>query len=330
MLVDGQWVERGFVAKGSRFRRAESQFRHHIQGTREAPTTARCFPVDAHRYRLYVAWACPWAHRTLLVRALYGLEEVLPVAVVQPEMMDDGWTFDAAHPDPFYGLGKLRDLYLRAASDCTSRVTVPVLWDVVDDTIVNNESSEVIRMLAGPMAVLGRNDATLAGYDLRPPGLTAELDALNERIYHTVNNGVYRCGFAGGQEAYDEACTALFDTLDWLEERLTHRRWLAGNVFTEADLRLFPTLVRFDAVYHGHFKCNRRMLGDYAALSAWVRDVFQLSGVSDTIRMDETRRHYYFSHRSLNPLGIVPQGPSVDFSGPPNRDHLGPHPAARQ
>jgi len=331
MLVDGEWVERPFVTKGGGFQRAVSQFRGFIEGTAEATPDGRTFPVDARRYRLYVAWACPWAHRTLLARALYGLESVLPVAVVHPDMLDDGWTFGPHHPDPFLGADMLREVYLRAEPRCTSRVTVPILWDHVQQTIVNNESSELIRMFAGPLArALGRPDAPFAGHDIRPPYLRDEIDAVNERVYRTVNNGVYRCGFAGSQEAYDAACTELFDSLDWLEQRLDRERWLVGNVFTEADLRLFPTLIRFDAVYHGHFKCNRRMLRDYPALFAWTRDVYQLPGVASTLNLSETRRHYYHSHRSLNPLGIVPQGPELDFTAPPLRAWMGPSPSELQ
>lgn len=331
MLYDGQWVDRPFVqsADGGRFQRTESQFRGFIAGTRDAPGGGE-WPVDGDRYRLYVAWACPWAHRTLLARALYGLEEVLPVAVVAPEMLDDGWVFDATHPDRFEGHQLLRELYLQAEPRCTSRVTVPVLWDQQTHTIVSNESAEIIRMLSGPLATLGRADAPLRGHDLRPSALAAELDEVNDRVYHHVSNGVYKSGFAGTQAAYDDAVGALFDSLDWLEERLTHHRWLVGNVFTEADLRLFPTMLRFDAVYHGHFKCNRAMLRDFPALSAWTRDVAALPGVSTTHNLAETRRHYYYSHRSVNPRGIVPIGPQVDFSAPAGRDHLGPSPLAQR
>lgn len=332
MLVEGRWEERPLVrtSREGRFERAESTFRDWLEGTRGAPEGRR-WPVDANRYRLYVAWACPWAHRTLLTRALYGLEDALPVAIVAPQMMTDGWVFSDTHPDPFEGHAALRDLYVQADPTCTCKVTVPVLWDSLEHTIVNNESSELVRMFAGPLARVGRPDAPLAGHDLRPIHLEAELDAVNDRIYNTVNNGVYKAGFAASQAAYDEAVTELFDTLDWLEQRLSRQRWLVGNVFTEADLRLFPTMVRFDVVYHGHFKCNRNRLTDFPALFAWTRDIARIPGVRGTFNLPETRHHYYFSHRSINPTGIVPVGPTVDFfSAPPNRSRLGPFPGERQ
>ena len=331
MLHDGRWVEKSFIpsTESGEFERVESRFRGWLEGS---PGTdgERVWPVDPHRYRLYVALACPWAHRTLMVRALYGIEEVLPVAVVAPDMMEDGWVFDAAHPDPFEHHAMLRELYLQADPRCTGRVTVPVLWDSVDKTIVNNESSEIIRMLAGPMSRLGRPDAPLAGYPLRPLHLVEALDEMNERVYHAVNNGVYRAGFAGTQAAYDRAVHQLFDVLDGLEARLKDHRWLVGNRFTEADLRLFPTLVRFDAVYHCHFKCNRRMLRDYPALFGWTRDVYQLPGVPETIDFPEIRRHYFYSHRGINPRGLIPVGEAIDFSAPAGRSRLGPSPLERK
>ena len=331
MLYDGKWVDRAPqkapTARGGEYHRAPSQFRGWLDGAEGASPVA-LWPIDPHRYRLYVALACPWAHRTLIVRALYGLEAVLPVATVAPEMMGEGWVFDAAHPDRFEHHAHLRSLYLQADPQCTSRVTVPVLWDARDKTIVNNESSEIIRMLAGPFARLGRMDAPLAGYDLRPAALRAEIDVVNERVYDRVNNGVYRTGFATTQAAYDRSVHALFDTLDWLESRLRTQRWLVGNRFSEADLRLFPTLVRFDAVYYGHFKCSVRKLKDYPALSAWTRDVYQLPGVAQTVNLDDVRRHYYFSHRGINPCGIVPAWTPEVFSAPTGRALLGPTPVA--
>ena len=330
MLYDGNWVDRAPMQDGTtgRFQRTESHFRDWIEGTPGTPDGATTWPVDAHRYRLYVAWACPWAHRTLLTRALYGLESVLPVAVVAPLALSDGWVFDDDHPDHFEGHAHLRDLYVQADPRCTSRVTVPVLWDSETHRIVNNESAEIIRMLAGPMARLGDPSAPLRGHDLRPAALADEIDAVNERVYHHVNNGVYKAGFAGTQAAYDEAVGELFDTLDWLEVRLSQARWLVGNTFTEADLRLFPTLLRFDPVYHGHFKCNRRMLRDYPALHAFTRDVAAFPGVAQTIDLEETRSHYYRSHRSVNPRGILPVGPPQDLSAPAERYGLGPSPVA--
>lgn len=329
-LVNGNWQTGSVVtsSKSGAFIRADSRFRDWIDGTEGIPEGVQTVPSEAGRYALYVAWACPWAHRTLLVRALYGLEDALPVGIVGPDMLADGWAFDADHPDPFYGHRFLRDVYVHSDPAATTKVTVPVLWDRKTERVVNNESSEIIRMLAGPLArAVGRTDAPLAGYDLRPVALREEIDRLNDRIYETVNNGVYRCGFARSQEAYTEAATALFDTLDVLEARLSHQRWLVGNTFTEADLRLFPTMVRMVPVYQGHFKVNWKDLRlDYPALWGWVRDVYQLPGVAGTLHLEETRRHYYFSHESVNPHRIVPLGPTVDFTTAHGRASLGPSP----
>jgi len=329
-LVQGVW-HTGRVAPTSSsgaFVRAESRYRSWIEGTEEAPANAPTVPCAGNRYALYLAWACPWAHRTLLVRSLYGLEDALPVAFVGPDMLERGWAFDEAHPDPHYGHRFLHELYCRADPTATTKVTVPVLWDLVEQRIVNNESSEIIRMLAGPLArLLGRTDAPLAGHPLRPAHLRTALDQWNDRIYDTVNNGVYRCGFATSQAAYHEAATALFDTLDALEARLSAERWVVGNTFTEVDLRLFPTLVRMVPVYAGHFKVNWKDLRvDYPALWGWVRDVYQLPGVAGTVHLEETRRHYYFSHESVNPHRIVPLGPQIDHTLPHGRDRLGPSP----
>ena len=329
-LIDGSWQSGDIVTSSARgeFLRPDSRFRDWIEGTDELPEGARTMPAEADRFALYVAWACPWAHRTLLVRALYGLEAALPVGTVAPDMLDDGWVFDDEHPDPFYGHRFLRDVYVRSDPKATSKVTVPVLWDLKRQKILSNESSEIIRMLAGPLArMAGRPDAPFAGLDLRPEPLRAEMDAWNDRIYNTVNNGVYRCGFARSQAAYAEAATALFATLDALEERLRSQRWIVGNTFTEVDLRLFPTLVRMVPVYHGHFKVNLKDLRvDYPALWGWVHDVYQLPTVAETIHMPETRRHYYYSHERINPYRIVPLGPQVDYLGAHGRGALGPTP----
>lgn len=329
-LVDGRWHTGELTTASARgeFVRAASAFRDWIDGTEGIPEGAARLPAVGGRYRLYVAWACPWAHRTLLVRALYGLEDALPVGVVAPEMLGFGWAFDAEHPDPFYGHAYLRDVYTHSEPRCTSKVTVPVLFDAERERIVSNESSEIIRMLAGPLArAAGSAAAPFAGFDLRPQALRAEIDAWNDRIYETVNNGVYRCGFARSQEAYDDALHALFDTLDALEARLSTQRWIVGNTFTEADLRLFPTLYRFVPVYQGHFKCSLRDLrADYPALWAWVRDVYQLPKVASTVNLEETRRHYYYSHDSVNPHRIVPPGPSPSYDAPHDRARLGPTP----
>lgn len=323
LLVDGEWADRWYDTSrsGGRFVRQDSRWRESI-------TVGGRFPVEAGRYHLYVAWACPWAHRTLLARTLMGLEDAIDVSFVQPEMLEEGWTFDAGHVDQLYGLKRLYELYLKDSPTATTRVIVPVLWDKKAQAIVNNESSEIIRMLWGPMASLGRPGAPLAGHDLRPPALVEELDRVNKRVYETVNNGVYRCGFATTQGAYNEAVAALFDSLDWLEAHLARRRWLVGDAFTEADLRLFPTLVRFDPVYHSHFKCSRRALREYPNLWAYTRDIYQLPGVSGTVKMPEVRRHYFYSHDSINPHRIVPVAPwggsgACDLGGTHARGQLG-------
>lgn len=320
-LIDGRWiVDAADKPKDSDgvYRRRPSVWRDTVEDTPGAR-----FPVEQGRYHLYVAWACPWAHRTLLARKLLGLEAALPVSVVAPDMLDQGWVFDDAHPDALYGLGRLYELYQRDDPEATTRVTVPVLWDAVQQRIVNNESSELIRMFSGPFRRLQRPDALLAGHELRPPELVEELDAVNDRIYTTLNNGVYKAGFARTQAAYDAAVGELFDTLDWLEQRLQDRRWLVGDRITEADLRLFPTLLRFDLVYHHHFKCSRSRLRDLPALWAYTRDIFQLPGVRDTLNIGETRRHYFCSHESINPQRILPICPAVDFDEPHARAQLG-------
>jgi putative glutathione S-transferase len=256
-----------------------------------------------------VSLACPWAHRTLVVRALRGLEAAISVSVVDWLMLADGWEFsdrDGCVPDPL-GARFLREVYLRAKPDYTGRVTVPVLWDLESGTIVSNESSEILRMLDAEMEAF----ATRQSPPLYPEALRLEIDALNERIYATVNDGVYRAGFATSQEAYEHAVRELFATLDWLEDRLRTRRYLTGDQPTEADWRLWTTLVRFDAVYHGHFKCNVRRLVDYPRLWAYARELYAVPGVKETVRFDHIKGHYYGSHRQINPTGIVPVGPDL-------------------
>lgn len=302
MLVDGRWVN-DVRLNGSHdgvFRRSESQFRDAI--TRgPGPFTAA-----VGRYHLYVSLACPWAHRVLIMRALKGLEEVLPVSVVNWLMLDNGWTFAPAEgviQDPA-GASCLHEIYTRANPSYTGKVTVPVLWDKQTRTIVNNESSEILRMLNDAFDDLGAKPG-----DYYPPNLRSEIDQVNARIYPTVNNGVYRAGFATTQEAYDEAVGPLFESLDWLDDRLRGRFWLVEDRFTEADIRLFTTLIRFDAVYHGHFKCNLRRIEDYPRLSAYTRQIASIEEVASTIDMNHIKRHYYQSQRSINPSGIVPRGP---------------------
>jgi glutathionyl-hydroquinone reductase len=290
MLVDGVWreVPRDAKATGGAFVRPESAFRDRV----EKPA--------AGRYRLYVARSCPWAHRTLVVRALKGLEKAIPVSYAEPYMGENGWQFPA---------GPLYQLYARARPGYTGRVTVPVLWDEAQGRIVNNESAEIIRMLNREFDALARRRLS----DLYPEKLRREIDWLNERIYRTVNNGVYRAGFATAQDKYEEAVTQLFRTLDWLEQRLKKRRWLCGAHFTEADVRLFTTLVRFDAVYYSHFKCNLRRLVDYPALWRYTRRIYALPGVKSTIDFKQIKEHYYRSMKHINPTQIVPKGPLLDF-----------------
>lgn len=295
-MIDGVWesTDRKLTAADGSFRRADSSFRGSIA------------VAEPGRYRLYVSLACPWAHRTLIVRALKGLEAAIPVFVTHWLMAGQGWSFDPGEgvvPDP-EGTPAMHALYARAAPRYTGRVTVPVLWDSRDGTIVNNESAEIIRLF---------NAIGPSGPDLYPEALRPEIDAVNARVYETVNNGVYRAGFASSQAAYEAAVGALFETLDWLEQRLTGQPWLCGGVMTEADWRLFTTLIRFDAVYVTHFKCNLRRLVDYPALQAYTRRLYRLPGIAATCDFGHIKRHYFESHRHLNPSGIVPVGPALDF-----------------
>ena len=305
-----EWAGR-HDARGN-FLRQESRFRGRV--TRDGSSGYRALPG---RYHLYVSLACPWAHRTLIFRALKGLDNAISVSIVDPLMLDDGWAFSdfpGCVPDTVNGARYLREVYTKADPRYSGRVTVPVLWDRETGTIVNNESSEIIRMLSSEFEDVARRHE-----DYYPQPLRAEIDAVNRLVYENVNNGVYRCGFATTQEAYEDAFDALFSALDQLEARLGQSRYLAGDQLTEADWRLFPTLVRFDAVYYGHFKCNRRRLADYPSLSNYVRDLYQVPGVAETVDMAHIKRHYYASHRHINPTGIVPKGPEVDFSAPHDR-----------
>jgi putative glutathione S-transferase len=264
--------------------------------------------VQAGRYHLYVANACPWAHRTAIFRQLKGLQGVISMSGVEPLMLDNGWTFSSEHPDPVGGHDLLHQVYTRAAPDYTGRVTVPLLWDKQRGTAVNNESSEIIRMLNGPMAALSSG---VEPHDHYPAGLREEIDAVNARVYETLNNGVYRCGFSTDQQVYARSVEALFATLDWLERRLQGNRWLVGGVETEADWRLFTTLVRFDSIYHGHFKCNIRRLVDYPNLWRYTRVLYNMPGIAETIDLEDAKLHYYGSHPTVNPSGVVPSGPAL-------------------
>ncbi len=308
LLIEGVWHEQEPpAATNGRFLRPQTQFRGQIE-------VGGAHPPEPGRYRLYVSLACPWAHRVLIMRALKQLDAILPVSVTHWLMGPQGWTFapgEAVVPDPLYGLRYLHELYTRAVPAYTGRVTVPVLWDSVLERIVNNESAELLRILGSGFDACGARPG-----DYYPPPLRAEIDALNERIYATLNNGVYRAGFATTQAAYEEAIGPLFETLDWLEARLAGRRYLCGERLTEADIRLFTTLVRFDPVYVGHFKCNLRRLVDYPNLWDYARAIFQLPGIAQTVDFTHIKRHYYMSHGGINPTRIVPLGPQLDFTAP--------------
>ena len=319
LLNHGVWHEQESTAsKDGRFERADSAFRNWITPDgRPGPTGQDGFRAIAGRYRLYVSLACPWAHRTLIMRSLKRLHEIIPVSVTHWLMAEHGWTFaagDGVIPDPLYNSRYLYELYARADDEYSGKVTVPILWDQHTQTIVNNESADITRMLGSAF-----DQAGAAPGDYYPQPLRTEIDAVNQRIYDTLNNGVYKAGFATTQAAYDAAVVPLFDTLDWLEKRLAQSRFLCGETLTEADIRLFTTLVRFDPVYHGHFKCNIRRIVDYRNLWAYTRDVFQLPGIAQTVDFGHIKRHYYMSHRRINPTGIVPAGPNLDFDAPPDR-----------
>ncbi|QDK32146.1 glutathione S-transferase family protein [Sphingomonas sp. IC081] len=319
-LVDGVWHDVWYDTKstGGRFVRKDSAFRDWVTAD-GAPIHegGRGFKAEAGRYHLYVSLACPWAHRTLIVRALKGLEAMIDVSVVNWLMLERGWTFDPAPgviADSVNHAANLHEVYVKADPHYTGRVTVPILWDKQTGTIVSNESAEIIRMLGAAFDGLGAR----AG-DFYPEALRAEIDAVNARVYDTVNNGVYKAGFATSQEAYEEAFGQLFESLDWLEDRLSRQPWLVGDTMTEADIRLFTTLIRFDAVYVGHFKCNLRRIADYPALQAYLRAIYQTPGVAGTVNFQHIKGHYYESHRSINPTGIVPAGPQLDLETPQGR-----------
>jgi putative glutathione S-transferase len=320
LLIDGAWREQdpGRTRDGH-FERKDSAFRDWITPDgRPGPTGRDGFRAVAGRYHLYVSLACPWAHRTLIMRALKGLEEIIPISVTHWLMAEQGWTFETGVgviPDTVNNSRYLHELYSRADEHYSGRATVPILWDKHTQAIVNNESADIIRMLGSAFDQAGARPG-----DFYPAALRGEIDAINLRVYDTLNNGVYKCGFATTQAAYDAAVAPLFETLDWLDDRLSQSRFLCGDRLTEADVRLFTTLVRFDAVYHGHFKCNIRRIVDYRHLWAYTRDIFQHPGVAATVDLGHIKRHYYMSHRRINPTGIVPAGPAIDFLQPPDRE----------
>jgi putative glutathione S-transferase len=315
LLVDGQWQDRWYdtSASGGRFIREDAQFRDRISADGE-------FRPESGRYHLYVSLACPWAHRTLIVRKLKELDAHIDVSVVSPIMLEHGWTFatdEGSSGDRVGGRSFMHEVYTSADASYSGRVTVPVLWDRRQGRIVNNESSEIIRMLGREFDALTGNDL-----DLYPEALRADIEAWNERIYPAINNGVYRAGFATTQAAYEEAYRELFAELDRIEAHLAGQRYLCGATLTEADIRLFTTLIRFDAVYHGHFKCNRQRLEDFPAIAGYVRDIYQLPGVADTVDFHHIKTHYYASHRTINPTGVVPAGPDIDFGRAHGREQL--------
>jgi glutathionyl-hydroquinone reductase len=316
-LLNGVWHDGWYKTAdtGGEFVRAESVFRERI--TAEGSSGFRAAPG---RYHLYVSLACPWAHRTLIFRKLKQLEDAISVSIVEPVMSPQGWAFSDAFPDHVNGFSYLHQAYTSAQPQYSGRVTVPVLWDKHRQTIVNNESAEIIRMLNSEFA-----EYLSVGHDYHPAALRPHIDKINAFVYENVNNGVYRCGFAGTQKAYEAAAKRLFEALDELAERLSRTRYLVGSTLTEADWRLFTTLVRFDAVYHGHFKCNLRRIEDYSSLSGYLRELYQVPGVAETVDFNHIKRHYYISHQHINPSRIVPVGPLLDFTGPHDRERMQAH-----
>jgi len=316
LLQNGQWVDAWYETKTNKgeFKRQASKFRNWITPDGSAgPTGTSGFKAEKSRYHLYVSLACPWAHRTLIFRALKQLEDYIDVTVVDALMAENGWEVS----DPLYDFHYLYQLYLKADTQYEGRVTVPVLWDKHTKTIVSNESADIIRMFNTAFNQLTNNQD-----DYYPKPMQNGIDQLNDRIYSDINNGVYRSGFATSQEAYETAYHTLFDALDWVEGILKNNRYLAGDQITEADWRLFTTLVRFDAVYHGHFKCNKQKLTDYPAISGYIRELYQIEGIKNTVDMTHIKDHYYQSHASINPTGVVPIGPELNFMLPHKRDEI--------
>ncbi len=323
LLVNGKWVDQWYDTSksGGKFIRSDAQFRNWITPDGSAgPSGDAGFAAEPGRYHLYVSWACPWAHRTLILRRLKGLENIIGVSAVNPYMGDHGWTFDPASgviADPVANARYLYEVYCRAVPDYSGRVTVPLLWDLKSETIVNNESSEIIRMLNSAFDGVGA-----APGDYAPSALLAQIDAVNARVYDAINNGVYKAGFATDQNVYEGEVASLFGALDEIEERLATSRYLVGGRVTEADWRLFTTLIRFDAVYYSHFKCNIRRIADYPNLGGYLRELYQWPGVAGTVNFQHIKQHYYRSHPTINPNGIVPLGPVLDLDAPHGRGHL--------
>jgi len=322
LLVDGEWRDKWYDTEstGGKFERSTSKFRNWVTADGSAgPSGKSGFQAQSGRYHLYVSYACPWAHRALIFRALKDLTDHISVSVVHPDMMEDGWTFATnfagATGDTLFGSDFLRDIYIKADPNFTGRVTVPVLWDKAQNTIVSNESAEIIRMFNSAF-----NEITGNTDDYWPTDLREQIADINERVYETVNNGVYKAGFATSQDAYDDAVHPLFDSLAWLESILENNRFLAGDKLTEADWRLFTTLARFDLVYHTHFKCNHKRLTDYPNLWAYTRQLYQHADIAETVHFDHIVRHYHFSQTTVNPHQIIPINPTVDFTAPHGRD----------
>ncbi|QFT94512.1 Glutathionyl-hydroquinone reductase YqjG [Roseovarius sp. THAF9] len=320
-LIDGTWHTGWYDTKkhGGAFKRDTSKFRNWITADGSAgPSGEGGFKAEPGRYHLYVSLACPWAHRALIFRRLKALTDMIDVSVVHPHMLSDGWTFDTDFPgttgDKLYGLPFARDIYIRADPNTTGHVTVPILWDIQRETIVSNESAEIIRMFNTAF-----NDITGNEDDYYPEDLRSEIDPVNDRVYDTVNNGVYKAGFATTQKAYEDAVKPLFESLDWLEDILSRRRYLAGDRVTEADWRLFTTLIRFDKVYHGHFKCNRARIVDYPNMWGYLRELYQWPEVAMTVNFDHITQHYHYSHDTVNPHRIIPIGPDLDLTAPHGR-----------
>ena len=330
LLQNGEWVDKWYDTKktGGSFQRSDAAFRNWITADGSpGPSGEGGFKAEAGRYHLYVSHACPWANRTMILRSLKGLTDMIDVSVVDWFMGENGWQFTPTHNRPerhddgavavgdrLFGSDFMHQIYTRAKPDCSGRVTVPVLWDRERATIVSNESSEIIRMFNAAFDEVGANDR-----DFYPPELRERIDAINQRVYDTVNNGVYKCGFATTQPAYEAAFVPLFETLDWLEGILGENRYLCGDGLTEADWRLFTTLVRFDPVYFGHFKCNAKRIRDYPNLWNYTLELYQHPGVAETIHLDHIKNHYYASHETINPTRIVPLGPQIDYTAPHDR-----------
>jgi putative glutathione S-transferase len=321
LLVDGVWHDTWYDTKsaGGKFERSQAKFRNWITADGSAgPSGISGFKAETGRYHMYVSDACPWAHRALIFRQIKDLSDHITISTVHPDMLSDGWSFEkdeyGATGDTLFDLPFARDIYTRADATFSGRVTVPILWDKQQNTIVSNESSEIIRMFNTAF-----NDVTGNTVDLWPQHKHDDIEVVNARIYDTLNNGVYRCGFATTQAAYDEAVHPLFDTLDWIEDRLSTKRYLLGDRLTEADWRLFTTLIRFDAVYHLHFKCNKKRIVDYPNLWAYTRELYQWKGVAWTVNMNHNVRHYHYSHESINPHRIIPINPNPDFMMPHGR-----------